>query len=98
MRRLAVVALLCGACAAAPASASGAAWRSCGERLQCARVDVPFDWSRPGGRRMSLPVVRYRAPGPGPRVGSLFVNGGGATGSVDLVRTTGATLAAQLGG
>lgn len=34
-------------------------WRGCGERLQCARVQVPLDWARPGLGTISLAVVRY---------------------------------------
>lgn len=67
-------------------------WRSCGARLDCARVRVPFDWARPGGPRISLQVVRHRASRRGGRIGSLFVNGGGAAGSEELVRTDGARL------
>ena len=26
-------------------------WRSCGVRLECARVRVPLDWAHPAGRR-----------------------------------------------
>src|SRR5215212_2114350 len=32
------------------ASGTAIAWRACGKRLQCARVRVPLDWSRPGVR------------------------------------------------
>ena len=31
--------------------ASSIRWRSCGVRLDCARVRVPLDWARPAGRR-----------------------------------------------
>ena len=74
------------------------AWKSCGKRLQCARVRVPLSWSHPGGRRISLAVIRYRASGPGRRIGSLFVNPGGPAGSVDQVRRGGAELSATLQG
>ena len=36
-------------------------WRGCGSRLQCARVRVPLDWAHPGGRKISLAVIRYLA-------------------------------------
>ena len=67
-------------------------WRSCGTRLQCARVQVPLDWADPGAGTISLPVIRYLASRPAQRIGSLFVNGGGAMGSVDLVKSDGARL------
>jgi pimeloyl-ACP methyl ester carboxylesterase len=68
------------------------AWAGCGKRLQCARVRVPVDWAHPGGPTISLAVIRHLASRPARRIGSLFVNGGGASGSVDLVRSEGARL------
>jgi pimeloyl-ACP methyl ester carboxylesterase len=52
----------------------GIDWRSCGVRLQCARVRVPLDWAHPGGPTISLTVVRFVVRRP---IGSLFVNFGG---------------------
>jgi pimeloyl-ACP methyl ester carboxylesterase len=53
---------------------------------------VPLDWARPHGAKISLAVDRYLATRPAKRMGSLFVNGGGASGSVGLVRSDGARL------
>jgi pimeloyl-ACP methyl ester carboxylesterase len=50
------------------------AWRSCGARLQCARVRVPLEWAHPRRRTISLAVVRFVVHRP---IGSLFVNFGG---------------------
>ena len=63
-------------------------------RLQCTRVRVPLDWGRPRGPAISLPVIRYLASRHAGRIGTLFVNGGGASGSVQLVRSEGARLSA----
>jgi pimeloyl-ACP methyl ester carboxylesterase len=52
-------------------------WTPCGNGFQCARLLVPFDYSRPAWKRFSLPVIRLPATGPGERVGSLVVNPGG---------------------
>jgi pimeloyl-ACP methyl ester carboxylesterase len=52
-------------------------WRSCDHGFQCARLLVPFDYQRPGGRRFSLPVIRLPATSPRTRIGSLVVNPGG---------------------
>jgi pimeloyl-ACP methyl ester carboxylesterase len=49
----------------------------CGERLECAKVQVPLDWARPDGPKISLSVIRYLASRPEQRIGSLFVNFGG---------------------
>jgi pimeloyl-ACP methyl ester carboxylesterase len=67
-------------------------WRRCGVRLGCARVRVPLDWKRPGGPKITIAVIRHVASRPDRRIGSMFVNGGGATGSVELVRSEGARL------
>ena len=69
------------------------AWRSCGERLQCANVQVPLDWQRPSGPKITLAVIRYLATRPDERIGSLFVNfGGPGEPGVDDVRAFGAAL------
>jgi hypothetical protein len=77
-----------------PGLVSRIVWKRWGVRLQCARVRVrvPLDWAHRGGPEISLPVIRHLASRPTRRIGSLFVNGGGAMGSVDLVRTDGARL------
>jgi pimeloyl-ACP methyl ester carboxylesterase len=72
--------------------ASSIHWERCGVRLGCARVRVPLDWARPGGPKLTIAVIRHLASRPDRRIGSLFVNGGGASGSVELVRSDGARL------
>ncbi len=65
------------------------AWSECGPPagLQCARVEVPLDWDRRGGRMIELAVIRHLASKPGQRIGSMFVNPGGPGQSgVDFVR------------
>ena len=52
-------------------------WKSCGVRLDCARVRVPLDWARPGGPKITLAVIRHRASRPAKRIGTLFFNPGG---------------------
>src|SRR5215475_2644041 len=52
-------------------------WTGCGTQLECARVSVPLDWARHGGRTITLSVIRHLASHPGQRIGSLFVNPGG---------------------
>ncbi len=67
-------------------------WGACdpppppGVDLQCARIAVPLDWKDPGGRTISLAVIRLRAK-PELRIGTLFINPGGpADTGVGLVR------------
>ena len=53
------------------------AWSRCGSD-ECARLTVPLDYDRPGGRTIELAVLRVRAEGQ-PQ-GSLVVNPGGYIG------------------
>jgi pimeloyl-ACP methyl ester carboxylesterase len=55
-------------------------WGVCdppGADLQCARIAVPLDWRDPGGRTISLAVIRHLASKPDERIGTLFINPGG---------------------
>ncbi|NUT42009.1 MAG: alpha/beta fold hydrolase [Thermoactinospora sp.] len=60
-------------------------WRSCGSGrppdMRCSSVEVPVDWARPGGRRVSLPVATLPHTGAGPRLGVVFSVPGGPGGS-----------------
>jgi pimeloyl-ACP methyl ester carboxylesterase len=74
-------------------------WRNCGVRLQCARVRVPLDWSRPNGTQIELAVIQHLASRPNARLGTMFINPGGPGESgVELVRNAGAELDAWGGG
>lgn len=64
------------------------AWSSCDESFECATVDVPVDYARPGGASLELVVVRRPAEDPKRRIGALFMNPGGPGGSaIDLVES-----------
>jgi pimeloyl-ACP methyl ester carboxylesterase len=57
-------------------------WEPCpadGVPVECTRVSVPVDWSRPGGPVVSLKVARLKATGT--RIGSVLTNPGGPGGS-----------------
>ena len=56
-------------------------WQPCHDGFECARLLVPFDYARPGGRRFSLPVIKLSASDPSHRVGALVINPGGPGGS-----------------
>ncbi|MBK1787372.1 alpha/beta fold hydrolase [Prauserella sp. ASG 168] len=45
--------------------------------MDCATVEVPLEYSEPGGEQISLSVKRHRATDPDQRIGSLFFNPGG---------------------
>ncbi len=85
--------------AGATATAGGVSWALCGDRLECATVPVPLDWSRPHGPTISLAVMRHLATDPAHRIGSLLVNPGGPGDSgVDEVASRGAHFDALTGG
>jgi pimeloyl-ACP methyl ester carboxylesterase len=56
-------------------------WQPCDNGFQCARLLVPFDYSHPGGRRFSLPVIKLPATDPSHRIAPLVINPGGPGGS-----------------
>jgi hypothetical protein len=49
--------------------------------LTCARLDVPPDYARPSGEKVSLLVSKAASPNPAKRRGVLLVNPGGPGGS-----------------
>ena len=58
-------------------------WQPCDKYFECARLLVPFDYTRPDWRRFSLPVIKLPAANPVPdsRIGALVINPGGPGGS-----------------
>ena len=71
-------------------SAGAIAWTTCTDirrpdgqtakpdpSLQCGRLAVPLDYAKPDGESLDIAVIRTRATGPGPRIGSLIFNFGG---------------------
>lgn len=63
------------------AAASTLPWKSCGGELECASVEVPVDWSKPSGRKISIQVARLSATGTHRRIGTVFAIPGGPGGS-----------------
>lgn len=55
------------------------AWSECEgyARAQCATMQVPLDYARPGGRAISIALLRVPAEDQAHKVGSLVVNPGG---------------------
>jgi pimeloyl-ACP methyl ester carboxylesterase len=53
-------------------------WGDCGDGVyQCTAAQVPLDYRRPGGTRITLQLRRWRAADPAARIGTLFVYAGG---------------------
>src|SRR5579871_2086126 len=60
------------------------AWRPCDGGFQCANAQVPLNYRKPGGVKISIQLIRHLATDPARRIGSLFVNSGGPSPQVDL--------------
>lgn len=58
-------------------------WRQCPEdrAVSCGTLQLPVDWSEPGGATFDLALARRVATDPARRIGALFVNPGGPGGS-----------------
>jgi pimeloyl-ACP methyl ester carboxylesterase len=54
------------------------AWTDCGDGIhQCTPAQVPLDYRRPGGTRLTLQLRRWPAADPAARIGTLFIYAGG---------------------
>ncbi|MFG1705877.1 alpha/beta hydrolase [Nonomuraea sp. M3C6] len=51
------------------------AWSGCGSGYECAKLKVPLDYSKPGGKQIKISMVRLRATGK--KIGSIVLNFGG---------------------
>lgn len=62
----------------ASASPSGTVkWTDCGSGFQCGTVQVPLDYSHPGGSTISIALNRKPATEQASRIGSVLINPGG---------------------
>lgn len=62
-------------------------WNDCGGGFQCARLNVPLDYSKPDGDTVRLALARLPATARSGKIGSLLVNPGGPGGSaIDFLR------------
>ena len=60
-----------------PPSPGTITWTDCGGGFQCGTLQVPLDYTNPGGRKIGLSLTRKSWKGPETRVGSLLLNPGG---------------------
>jgi pimeloyl-ACP methyl ester carboxylesterase len=62
-------------------------WSDCGGGFQCAKANVPTDYTKPSTGQLSISLIRLPAQNKSQRIGSLFTNPGGPGGSgVQFVR------------
>jgi pimeloyl-ACP methyl ester carboxylesterase len=52
-------------------------WKPCGGGFWCRTLQVPLDYSDPGGRQISLALIRRPATDSARRIGSVLLNPGG---------------------
>ncbi|QOT21500.1 alpha/beta hydrolase [Paenarthrobacter sp. YJN-D] len=65
-------------------------WSSCGDGLQCGKIQVPMDYAQPGSAEITLAAIKL--PSTGDKKGSILVNPGGPGGSgVDFIKDAGTT-------
>ena len=77
-----------GRVANAPVASGRVSWNACGDGFECASINVPLDYSKPGGRKISLSLIRKPATGVARKLGSVLMNPGGPGGSgLDFLRS-----------
>jgi pimeloyl-ACP methyl ester carboxylesterase len=64
-----------------PTSQQQSEFRKLWARTQCGTVQVPLDYSDPGGRQITIAITRLRDADQAHRLGSMMVNPGGPGGS-----------------
>lgn len=85
--------------ASSPVSAPSAiSWSDCTPRgYQCAKINVPVDYSKPSGGTLELSLIRLPARDPARRIGSLLANPGGPGGSaIDFMKGWPAALSSDI--
>ncbi len=57
-------------------------WKRCADSdLDCTTINVPMDYTKPGGRMIAMAVNRLKAANPSRRLGVIYLNPGGPGGS-----------------
>lgn len=71
------------------------AWSACGSGYECAKLKVPLDYTKPGGKQIKISLIRL--PATGKKIGSLVLNFGGPGASgVDSLKANKAAVSAFL--
>ncbi|MEU9831750.1 alpha/beta fold hydrolase [Streptosporangium sp. NPDC048047] len=84
--------------AASAARDDGPTWGDCAGKdapqdMRCAAIEVPVDWSRPDGAKITLKLARLAATEPGQRIGSVLgIPGGPGANGIDDLKLAAADL------
>ncbi|MEV0779105.1 alpha/beta hydrolase [Streptomyces sp. NPDC050428] len=82
----------------------GLKWRPCAQAggpggQECAELEVPLDYGKPGGRQLTLAVSRVRSENPAARRGTLlFIPGGPGGSGVQALARKGNALLGEMDG
>ncbi|MFI7708955.1 alpha/beta hydrolase [Nonomuraea sp. NPDC049480] len=71
--------------AVAPVTATPSLWQDCGDGLQCAQIQVPADWARQSGHKVTIGVAKLPAQDQATKKGVLLVNTGGPGEQITLL-------------
>ncbi|WP_329081421.1 MULTISPECIES: alpha/beta fold hydrolase [unclassified Streptosporangium] len=82
--------------AVAPVTTTPLSWQDCGDGLRCGRMEVPADWARPTGERISLDLALLPARDQAAKKGALVVNLGGPGPQIAMLRQGGKDALADL--
>ncbi|TDL24013.1 alpha/beta-hydrolase [Rickenella mellea] len=69
------------ACRSTQDASGGIKWRTCGDNIECGRLEVPLDYFNESAGTASLALARYLATNKTARLGTLLTNPGGPGGS-----------------
>ncbi|MGN9842138.1 alpha/beta hydrolase [Nonomuraea sp. H19] len=70
-------------------------WSACGNGFECAKLKVPLDYSKPGGKRIKIAMIRL--PATGKKIGSVVLNfGGPGVSGVDALSANKAMMSAAI--
>ncbi|MFE3190593.1 alpha/beta hydrolase [Nocardia sp. NPDC059240] len=82
---LAAICTACGSSNTTRAAPQPITWKPCpteyGTTVQCADIEVPLDWDKPDGEKITVGIDRLPATDSGRSLGDLIINPGGPGGS-----------------
>ncbi|WP_188196834.1 alpha/beta fold hydrolase [Nonomuraea sp. SYSU D8015] len=82
-----VASLLIGAVTAvAPVTTAPVSWQDCGDGLQCAQIQVPVDWARGSGPKVTIALAKLPAQDQAGKKGVVLVNTGGPGEQITILR------------
>ncbi|MEU8399475.1 alpha/beta fold hydrolase [Nonomuraea sp. NPDC048892] len=72
--------------AIAPVTTTPLSWQDCGDGLQCEQIQVPADWARGSGPKVTISLAKLPAQDQAGKKGVVLVNTGGPGEQITLLR------------